>query len=328
MNILVPGGAGYIGSHTIKVLLDEGEKVVVLDDLSTGNRDAIDSRALFIQGSCDDRELVTRIIKEQEIDAVMHFAGKIVVSESMVDPHKYYYHNIHQLNELLKIVVDNGVRNFVFSSTASVYGDGGLESYDELSPTAPINPYAQTKLDGEKMIQAYTKAYDLNAVIFRYFNVAGADLNGNNGLSIPKPTHIIPSVVNNTLGLSEQLKIFGDDYPTPDGTCIRDYIHVVDLAEAHYLGLKHAVENNTSLLLNLGSGSGYSVKEVVDAAEKVIEKPVNKAIVERRAGDPARIIANATKAYEVLGWKPKYDLNDMIASHYLWRTLHPEGHKK
>lgn len=328
MNILVPGGAGYIGSHTIKVLLDAGEKVIVLDDLSTGNQDAIDSRALFVQGSCDDRELVTRIIKEQQIDAVMHFAGKISVAESEIDPHKYYYHNIHQLNELLQIIVDNGIKTFVFSSTASVYGDGGKESYDETAQTAPINTYAQTKLDGEKMIQAYVKAYGLNSVVLRYFNVAGADLNGNNGQSVAVPTHIIPNVVNNVLGLSDQLKIFGDDYPTPDGTCIRDYIHVVDLAEAHYLGLKHAVENNTSLLLNLGSGSGYSVKEVVDAAEKVIEKPVNKVIVERRAGDPARIIADATKAYDILGWKPKYDLNDMIASHYLWRTLHPEGHKK
>lgn len=328
MHILVPGGAGYIGSHTIKVLLDAGEHVVVLDDLSTGHHEAVDSRALFVQGSCDDRELVTRIIKEQEIDAVMHFAGKISVAESAVDPHKYYYHNVHQLNELLKTVVDNHVKTFVFSSTASVYGDGGLESYDELSATAPINTYAQTKLDGEKMIQAYARAYELNTVILRYFNVAGADLNGMNGQSVAVPTHIIPNAVNNALGVSEELKIFGTDYPTPDGTCIRDYIHVVDLAEAHYLGLKHAVENNASLLLNLGSGTGYSVKEVVDTTERVLEKKVNKVIVDRRPGDPAKIIANATKAYEVLGWKPKYDLGDMIASHHLWRTLYPNGYEK
>lgn len=328
MNILVPGGAGYIGSHTIKILLDAGEKVIVLDDLSTGNQDAIDSRALFVLGSCDDRELVTRIIKEQEIDAIMHFAGKISVQESLLDPHKYYFHNVHQLNELLKIVVDNGVRTFVFSSTASVYGDGGLESYDELSPTSPMNTYAQTKLDGEKMIRAYAESSGLNFVILRYFNVAGADLNGNNGQSVAVPTYIIPNAVNNALGVSDELKVFGTDYPTPDGTCIRDYIHVVDLAEAHYLGLKYAVENNQSILLNLGSGSGYSVKEVIEATEMVVEKSLKKVFAGRRVGDPARIVADATKAYEILDWQPKYDLNDMIASHYLWRTLHPSGHKK
>lgn len=328
MNILVPGGAGYIGSHTIKTLLDAGERVVVLDDLSTGNQAAVDRRALFIHGSCDDKELVTRIIKEQEIEAVMYFASKIPFAEGESNPHKYYFHNIYQLNEFLKIVVDNGIKTFVFSSTAAVYGDGGLERYDETAVTAPMNIYAQTKLDGENMIKAYNKAYGLNYVILRCFNVAGADLNGDNGQTIVSPTDVIPNVVNHLLGTSDSFKIFGSDYLTADGTCIRDYIHVVDVAEAHYLSLQYAVKTNSSLLLNLGSGVGYSIKEVVDATEQVVKKTVNKIFVERRQGDPAYIVANTTKAYEVINWQPKYDLNDMIASHYLWRTTHPEGHEK
>lgn len=323
MNILLPGGAGYIGSHTANRLINLGHKVVIVDDLSTGNRQALDERCTFIQGNCADEALMCEVIKEHKITSVMHFSGKISVAESMVNPGKYYYHNIFELMKVLDICVKMKIKNFVFSSTASIYGNGGLEKFDENAPVAPMNPYAQTKLDGENMIKSYAAAFGFNYCIFRYFNVAGAHESGNNGQALKIPSHIIPIFTNVALGIQDKLAIFGDDYNTKDGTCIRDYIHIEDLARAHGLGLDYIDKNNTSELFNLGSATGFSVKEVVSKGEEVLNIVIEKEIKDRRPGDPDKIIANPSKANSLLKWSPEHDLASMIISHYNWRKKNP-----
>ncbi len=327
--ILVTGGAGYIGSHTVKKLINDNYNVVVIDDLSSGYKDSVDSKAIFYNENINNRFELTRIIKKHKIDAVLHCAGKIIVSESMVRPFDYYRSNVHEMQILLEVMVENDIKNIMFSSTASVYGNNCLlEPATEETTVMPINPYAETKIVGENLIKWVSTQYGMNYMIFRYFNVAGAELNGSNGLSLQNPTHIIPNIVKTALGLNEKLIIFGNDYDTTDGTCIRDYIHVVDLANAHSIGMKHLLEKNESDLFNLGSKKGFSVKEIVDKAEEVLDLKVNHEYGNKRLGDPASVLANCDKATEILQWLPQYSLDDIIRSDCLWRKNFPLGHEK
>lgn len=318
--ILVTGGAGYIGSHTVTKLLNSNYNVIVADDLSTGHKDAVDSRAKFYQCDVSDEKQFSKIFDLEQIDAVLHCAGKIVVSESVKDPLKYFEHNVCGLNSVLRVIADKGVNKFMFSSTASIYGNNSFNiKAVESTPIAPTNPYAESKHIGEQMIHWVSERYGINYVIFRYFNVAGAMLDGSNGLRTKNPTHLIPSINSTLLGKREVFEIFGDDYKTEDGTCIRDFIHVFDLAKAHQLGMDYLFNDGTSTVFNLGTEQGYSVKQVVDAAQKVTGLTLNKKISERRGGDPDFVLANATKARATLNWSPEYTLGDMILSDYNWR---------
>lgn len=318
--ILVTGGAGYIGSHTVKRFLDAGYRVVVVDDLSTGNQSAVDNRATFYEGDVRDNEFFANIIKKENVEAVLHCAGKIVVSESVEQPIKYFEHNVAGLNEVLKVVAEQGVKKFMFSSTASIYGNNSFNiKAVETTPVAPTNPYAESKHIGERMIHWISERYDINYVIFRYFNVAGAEMDASNGLRTKNPTHLIPSITSTLLGKREIFEIFGDDYDTEDGTCIRDYIHVCDLARAHQLGMDYLFEGGDSSIFNLGTEQGSSVKQVLDATEEVTKQKVKHTISPRRAGDPDFVLANASKARQILQWEPQYSLDEIILSDYNWR---------
>lgn len=316
MKVLVIGGAGYIGSHTAYELIRAGHDVVVFDNLSTGRRNAVHEKAHFYEGDiCNKQDLMSCIEQEQKsapIDVVMHFAAKIIVPESVEKPLEYYHNNVEGVRIMLECMVEAGIKNIVFSSTAAVYGEPATGICHEDDALAPINPYGETKLSCEKMIQWVSKAHGLNYCIFRYFNVAGADETLEIGLDKEVITWLVPLVMQAALGQREKIFIAGTDYPTPDGTCIRDYVHVTDLAQAHVLGAEYLLKNHSDLLLNLGSGSGYSVKELVDAALEIIEVPYE--VGPRRAGDPAKLIACADKAYEILGWKPHLDLSTMLQS--------------
>lgn len=318
--ILVTGGAGYIGSHTTKRLLDAGYHVIVADDLSTGHTEAVDSRAKFYQVDVSNVEDFSQLFDQEQIDAVLHCAGKIVVSESVKNPLKYFEHNVAGLNNVLKVVAEKGIKKFMFSSTASIYGNNSFNiKAKEDTKITPTNPYAESKHIGEQMIHWVSERYGMNYVIFRYFNVAGAMMDTSNGLRTKNPTHLIPSINSALLGLRDIFEIFGDDYKTEDGTCIRDYIHVCDLAKAHQLGMDYLFNNGPSTVFNLGSEAGYSVKDVVDAAERVVGQKVPLKISPRRGGDPDFVLADATKARETLNWIPDYNLDDMILSDYNWR---------
>lgn len=316
MKVLVIGGAGYIGSHTVYELIRAGHDVVVFDNLTTGLRSAVHKDAHFYEGDiCDKQALLSCIEQEQEntpIDMVMHFAAKIIVPESVEKPLEYYYNNVEGVRIMLECMVEADIKNVVFSSTAAVYGEPATGICHEEDALAPINPYGETKLACEKMIQWVSQAHGFNYCIFRYFNVAGADASLEIGLDKEVITWLVPLVMQAALGQREKIFIAGTDYPTPDGTCIRDYVHVTDLAKAHILGAAYILENHENLILNLGSGDGYSVKELVDAALEIIEVPYE--VGPRRAGDPAKLIACADKAYEVLGWKPQLPLSTMLQS--------------
>jgi UDP-glucose 4-epimerase len=311
MRVLVVGGAGYIGSHTVYELLRANHEVVVLDNLSTGHRSFVPSEVKFYEGDITKKEDIEKVFKNEKIDAVMHFAAKIVVPESVGKPLDYYYNNVEGVRVLLECVVEHGVKRFVFSSTAAVYGDAkGVCHEDDV--LAPINPYGETKLAVEKMIKWTANAYDLSYVVFRYFNVAGADKTLEIGYKNNKATHLIPIANEAALGIREQLNIYGNDYDTEDGTCIRDYVHVTDLAQAHVLGVEYLEKGGTSQTMNLGSNKGFSVLEVVKTLEKI--SPVKYAYAPRRDGDPALLVASNDQAKKVLGWEPKLTLEDMIKS--------------
>lgn len=320
--VLVTGGAGYIGSHTVKALLDAGYDVHVLDNLASGTIEAVDKRAKFKQLDVYQKEELRAYLKENTIEAVLHCAGEIVVSESMENPIKYFEANVTGMHNVLTVLKEEGVKKILFSSTASVYGNNcGTEPATETTPVAPVNPYAETKYMGERMIHWFKEAYDFDYVIFRYFNVAGAEMDSSNGLRVKKPTHVIPNINRAALGQNDTLKIFGEDYDTPDGSCIRDYIHVLDLALAHVSGFDYIFGNQfTSEIFNLGTEKGYSVKEIFSVAEKVIEKQIPVEIVERRAGDPASVLAKTDKVKKYLGWQTKYSLEEIILSDYHWRV--------
>ncbi len=319
MAVLVTGGAGYIGSHMVLALIDAGQDVVVLDNLTTGFAWAIAPQAKLVQGDIADEALVERIIKANNIDAVVHFAGSLVVPDSMTDPLGYYLNNTVKSRALVAAVVKAGVKNFIFSSTAAVYGNPETQPVFEVTKPAPISPYGTSKWMTEMMLQDSHLAYGLNYVALRYFNVAGADPRGRSGQSTPRATHLIKVACQTVLGQRASMDVFGTDYDTPDGTCLRDYIHVSDLISAHMDALAHLRRGGASGVFNCGYGKGYSVLEVIGAVEKAFGGPVNKRLVPRRAGDPAAIVAGATRVREILGWAPKYnDLDLIVASALAW----------
>jgi len=316
--ILVVGGAGYIGSHLVKELVEK-EEVIVLDNLATGHQESVDERAVFIKGDLGKEEDLEPIFSKYPIKAVMHFAAFSLVGESVQDPYKYYENNVANTLTLLKTMLKHNVKNFIFSSTAATYGIPEDEIILESSKTSPINPYGKSKLMVEQILADFQAAYGLNYVVLRYFNAAGAHESGAIGEQHDPETHLIPIILQHLLGQRESISVFGTDYPTEDGTCIRDYIHVTDLAAAHIKAVEALLDGSKQAeTYNLGNGVGYSVKEVIETCEKVTGKQANVVLAERRAGDPARLIASSSKIYEDLGWKAERGLETIIQSAWDW----------
>ncbi len=327
MAVLVCGGAGFIGSHAVAALLNKGETPVIIDNVQTGHKEAVLAGAVYYEGDLRDYDTLKRVFTENEIDSVMHFAADSLVGESMAEPLKYYDNNVYGAVCLLKAMKEFGVKSIVFSSTAATYGEPKHVPILETDETKPANPYGETKLAIEKMLKWAEEAYGIQHVILRYFNVAGAHPEGLVGEDHQPETHLIPIILQVALGKREQIKIFGDDYPTEDGTCIRDYIHVMDLVEAHILALEHLGKGKGSGIFNLGNGTGFSVKQVVETARKVTGHAIPAEIAPRRAGDPAQLIASSDKAMSELGWKPRYaDLDTIIESAWAWFKKHPNGY--
>ena len=318
--ILVTGGAGYIGSHAVLALLDAGHTVVVLDNLSTGFRWAVHPDAAFYRGDVADGALLKRLFADHRIAAVLHFAGSLIVPESVIDPLKYYHNNSEKSRLLLTAMIESGVRNIVFSSTAAVYGNGGEGLIAEDSPTAPINPYGMSKLMTEAMIRDASHAHGLHHCILRYFNVAGADPMLRSGQSTDGATHLIKVAVEAALGRRSHVAIFGTDFATRDGTGVRDYIHVSDLAEAHVLALDHLLSQpHTALTLNCGYGTGHSVKEVLDTVDRVAGSRIARRLNPRREGDPASLVASNAHIRSTLGWQPRHaDLATIVGHALAW----------
>lgn len=331
--ILVTGAAGYIGSHAILALAEAGHAVVALDNLSTGRRWAVPSSIPFVEGDIADAGLLERVFAEHGCTAVMHFAGSIEVGESVTHPLFYYRNNVGGSLTLIEAAVAAGVRHFVFSSSAAVYGEPERTPIREDAPTLPINPYGWTKLMTERMLADAASATGLRYAALRYFNVAGADPAGRAGESIEKPSHLIKRAVQVAVGVLPRLDIFGEDYPTPDGTCVRDYIHVSDLVDAHLLALAHLERGGEDLVLNCGHERGVSIREVVDAVNRAAGKPIAVRSAPRRPGDPPALVAAADRIKTRLGWKPRHDLDDMVRSALSWERLlaaapagrHPAG---
>jgi UDP-glucose 4-epimerase len=325
MTVLVTGGTGYIGSVTVERLLAKGEQVVVLDDLARGHRAALPADIPFYQGSIGDRKLVARVAQEHPLDSCIHFAALIEVGESVNDPARYFENNVGQGIELMGALVHSGVRRVVFSSTAAVYGDPEQIPITEESRKWPRNPYGWSKQFVERMLDAYDTAYGMKFVALRYFNAAGAT--EKCGEDHRPESHLIPNVLAAALGRQQAIRVFGNNYPTPDGTPIRDYIHVVDLAEAHIRALAHLRSGGHSDYLNLGTGRGYSVMEVINCAREVTGRDIPLEINPPRAGDPVRLIADPSKAKSLLGWEPAVsDLRSMVQSAWNWRLRYPNGY--
>jgi len=323
--ILVTGGAGYIGSHCAKILSDEGYNVVIIDNLVKGHEEAVKGFKLY-KGNIGDSAFVDTVLTENKIDGVVHFAAYSLVGESMKQPFDYYYNNVYESMMFFNSLVKHNVKNLVFSSTAATYGDSGIDYISEEVPTNPVNTYGETKLTIEKMLKWFNVAYGLNHVCLRYFNVAGAYETGEIGEDHSPETHLIPLVLKVANGQSEMIKIFGNDYPTPDNTCIRDYIHVADLIQAHIKALNYTMETGISDVFNLGSGAGSSNLEIVNMARKVTGHPIPSVFEARREGDPAILVATSKKAEEVLGWTRKYDLEGIVSTAWKWHSTHPKGY--
>ncbi|MEL6299046.1 MAG: UDP-glucose 4-epimerase GalE [Pseudomonadota bacterium] len=319
MSVLVTGGAGYIGSHMTLALRDAGEDVVVLDNLSTGFTWAVPQGVSFVKGDVGDRALVTQVITDHNVDAIIHFAGSIIVPESVADPLKYYHNNTAKSRTLMAAAVSAGVPHFIFSSTAAVYGMPETNPVSEDAPLKPMSPYGTSKLMTELMLADTAAAHDLRYVALRYFNVAGADPKGRTGQSTPNATHLIKVACETALGKRPKMSIFGTDYPTRDGTCIRDYIHVTDLANAHLKALAYLREGGASDVFNCGYSEGYSVREVVAAVGKASGTAVRAEEEPRRPGDPAAIVAASAKIRERLGWAPQHnDLDEIVTAALAW----------
>jgi UDP-glucose 4-epimerase len=326
MAVLVTGGAGYIGSAFVEQLLAAGGDVVVLDDLSRGHRGAVDPDATFYEGRTGDRALVARIAREHGVDACVHFAALAYVGESVTEPARYYDNNFTQAQVLCEALLEAGVKRIVFSSTCATYGVPQEIPIPETHPQQPINPYGWSKLFVERMLEDFDRAYGLGFVALRYFNAAGAT--ARRGEDHDPETHLIPLALAAAAGRRPRLAVFGTDYPTPDGTAIRDYIHIEDLGEAHLLALRHLREGGDSEYLNLGNGTGYSVLEVIEATRKVTGLDVPFENAPRREGDPARLVGDARRARKILGWEPKRPaLEDIIRSAWEWQNAHPRGYE-
>ena len=329
MAILVLGGAGYIGSHTVYELIDAGREVVVADNLQTGFRAAVHPKAKFYQLDIRDKGALDTLFQAEKIDGVIHFAASSQVGESMSNPLKYYDNNLYGTMVLLQSMVAHGVDKIVFSSTAATYGEPESVPILETDRTQPTNCYGETKLSMEHMMSWVSKAHGLRYVALRYFNACGAHASGKIGEAHNPETHLIPLILQVPNGQREKISIFGDDYPTPDGTCIRDYIHVTDLAQAHILALDYLMKGGDNNVFNLGNGVGFSVNEVIEVARAVTGHPIPAEVSPRRAGDPAQLIASSEKAKSVLGWKPQYDdLNTIVSSAWNWHKAHPHGYEK
>ena len=326
MTILVLGGAGYIGSHTVYELIDNGKDVAIIDNLLTGHEEAIHPKARFYKGDIRDRKFIDEVFKNEKIDAVIHFAASSLVGESMQNPLKYYDNNLCGTKILLDSMVANGIDKIVFSSTAATYGEPERVPILEDDRTEPTNTYGETKLSMEKMFKWVNKAHNLRYVSLRYFNACGAHISGQIGEDHNPETHLIPLILQVPNGKREFISIFGDDYNTKDGTCIRDYIHVTDLTQAHILAVKYLQNGGQSDIFNLGNGVGFTVKEVIETARKVTGHPIPAQIAPKRAGDPAKLIASSSKAKQILGWKPDHaSLAEIISSAWKWHKNHPNG---
>lgn len=329
MATLVLGGAGYIGSHTVDRLIEKGEKTIVVDSLVTGHRQAVNKDAKFYQGDIADKDFMRQVFKENsDIDAVIHFAAYSLVAESMKKPLKYFDNNTAGMVKLLEVMNEFSIDKIVFSSTAATYGIPEEVPIKETTPQNPINPYGESKLMMEKIMRWTDKAYGIKFVPLRYFNVAGAKPDGSIGEDHMPETHLLPIVLQVAMGKRDKLQIFGDDYNTPDGTNIRDYVHPLDLADAHILAVDYLKAGNPSTAFNLGSSTGFSNREILEAARKVTNKEIPAEIAPRRGGDPDVLVASSTKAREVLGWKPQFDdISKIIETAWKWHTLHPEGYQ-
>ncbi len=317
--ILITGGAGYIGSHFVTHLVEKGETVLVIDNLQRGHREAVHKSAQFEQADILDFESIKNILQNYNIKSIVHFAAFAYVGESVENPKMYYTNNVAGSLNLIKAAVETGVEKFVFSSTCSIYGNPLKVPISEEESAKPINPYAHTKLMIENILADFGRAYGLKYAALRYFNAAGADSKGRIGESHDPEPHLIPIVLQAALGKREKIFVFGDDYDTADGTCIRDYIHIEDLADAHARALKY-LDKNESDIFNLGTGKGYSVLEIIRTVEEITGKKLNVEITERRAGDPAVLVAENKKAKDILGWMPKHDLKSIIETAYNWHS--------
>ncbi|HVA02063.1 MAG TPA: UDP-glucose 4-epimerase GalE [Terriglobia bacterium] len=325
MRVLVTGGAGYIGSHTAKALAQAGHEPVVLDNLSAGHRSAV-KWGPFIEGDLNDSDLLNKIMQDGRIEGVLHFAASLLVGESMTDPQKYFWNNDVNTLKLLDAMKANQVKHIVFSSSAATYGDPQKVPMPEDHPQRPVNPYGESKLFMERALHWYGVAYGLRWMALRYFNAAGADLDGELGEEHDPEKHLIPLILQAALGEAPPVEVYGTDYPTPDGTAIRDFIHVTDLGEAHVLALEHLAKGGESTALNLGTGQGHSVLEVIAAAGKVSRCPIPSKNGPRRAGDPAVLVADPSKAQKVLGWRPRFsDVETVLGSAWAWHSKNPQA---
>lgn len=327
MAILVCGGAGYIGSHTVRQLLKAGENVIIADNLSKGHRGAIDSSIKFYECDIRDKAALKKIFAENKIEAVFHFAAYIEAGESVQLPLKYFNNNVYGMQILLEAMTESGVDKIIFSSSAAVYGEPEKIPISEGDATFPVNPYGDSKLIMEIMMRRVSAAQGVRFVSLRYFNASGASEDGTIGEDHHPESHLIPLILQVPLGKRDHITIFGTDYPTPDGTCIRDYIHVLDLADAHICALNYLRGGGASNFFNLGSGKGFSVKEIIDAAQKVTGQKIKTELGARRAGDPARLIASSDKARKILKWTPHFDdVEKIIATAWNWHKSHPNGY--
>ena len=327
MAVLICGGAGYIGSHNVRAFSQKGEEVIVIDSLETGHRASVPEGIKFYHADIRDSEALDKVFAENQIESVIHFCAYSLVGESMEKPLKYFDNNVGGMISLLEAMHKHGVKRIIFSSTAATYGEPKRVPILETDPTIPTNPYGESKRIMEKMMNWVSRLHDIRYVSLRYFNVAGAWHDGSIGEDHKYETHLIPLILQVPLGKREHITIYGDDYPTQDGTCIRDYIHVEDLARAHILALEYLRNGGTSDIFNLGSGDGYSVMEMITAARKVTSHPIPAQVGARRPGDPAKLVADSTKAHEILKWTPEIvRMEDIIATAWKWHSSHPNGY--